>query len=322
MNDLTRLKTLFVFSAIISSILAVIGLFNRYFWICDLACHFRTQYCVTLGACALYFALIRSWKPFWFCLLTAFILIIPQIPANTSASASTETGDGSRIRIVMMNLRQDNTNYTAALDYLNTVKPDIIALAELDQRWFEALTPVLSEYSYSLYEIRNDNFGIGLFSSAQPDNGKMEYYGQAGFPTVVTSFILSGQPVSLVFTHPVSPVTQLKWQLRNDQLEQIIPHRQHWHDTLIFLGDLNTTEWSSIYKRLIRELDVFDSRQGFGLQPSWHQVSPILSIPIDHAFLSHNITVTNREIGPDIGSDHKPVLLELLIPDKKENAAK
>lgn len=254
-------------------------------------------------------------------IITGF-LILPRISADSSVSARQTTGNGTRLRILMLNVCQHNTDYTSVRDYLHSVKPDMIALAELDKKWFNELQPVLSEYPYSLYETRNDNFGIGLFSSYSPEHANLEYYGKAGFPTVVASFSFMNEQVSLVFTHPVSPVSPLKWRLRNDQLKQIIPHRKNWHDSLIFLGDLNTTEWSYIYKSLISNLGVFDSRQGFGLHPSWYQASPLFLIPIDHIFLSHNLQVINRSVGSYIGSDHRPVLIEIFVPEKEENAVK
>jgi endonuclease/exonuclease/phosphatase family metal-dependent hydrolase len=56
-----------------------------------------------------------------------------------------------------------------------------------------------------------------------------------------------------------------------------------------------------------------DSREGFGLQNSWPAYWPWLSITIDHCLVSRDIRLIDRKVGPDIGSDHYPVLVEVGI---------
>ena len=53
-----------------------------------------------------------------------------------------------------------------------------------------------------------------------------------------------------------------------------------------------------------------DSRQGFGIQPTWPQSQPIMRIPIDHVFASKGIAIHERSIGPAVGSDHFPVIVK------------
>lgn len=44
--------------------------------------------------------------------------------------------------------------------------------------------------------------------------------------------------------------------------------------------------------------------------PTWKVGSP-LAIPIDHALATKALAITKREVGPDIGSDHRPLLIEV-----------
>ena len=48
-----------------------------------------------------------------------------------------------------------------------------------------------------------------------------------------------------------------------------------------------------------------------GLQPTWPAGNPLLITPIDHFLISKNLTVIHRYTGPDIGSDHYPVTMEI-----------
>jgi endonuclease/exonuclease/phosphatase (EEP) superfamily protein YafD len=43
----------------------------------------------------------------------------------------------------------------------------------------------------------------------------------------------------------------------------------------------------------------------------------LLSIPIDHCLISPDIKVVNIRTGPNVGSDHRPLITDLIIPEKK-----
>jgi endonuclease/exonuclease/phosphatase (EEP) superfamily protein YafD len=82
----------------------------------------------------------------------------------------------------------------------------------------------------------------------------------------------------------------------------------------LVMGDLNATPWSRPFAELRAHGGLCDSRAGFGVQPSFPSASAALRIPIDHLLASCSIGVRDRRIGPDVGSDHLPVILDLVVP--------
>ena len=56
-----------------------------------------------------------------------------------------------------------------------------------------------------------------------------------------------------------------------------------------------------------------DARRGFGLDPSWPTFLPLLGIPIDHVAVSDEFLVTDHRKLPAFGSDHFPVIAELVL---------
>ena len=64
----------------------------------------------------------------------------------------------------------------------------------------------------------------------------------------------------------------------------------------------------------MKRTKLVDSQKGFGPQSSWPTELPYLGIPIDHIVTSPNITTIRRKIGGHIGSDHRPVIADLMIP--------
>ncbi|MCU0565239.1 MAG: endonuclease/exonuclease/phosphatase family protein [Oculatellaceae cyanobacterium Prado106] len=91
--------------------------------------------------------------------------------------------------------------------------------------------------------------------------------------------------------------------------------RSRQHPTIV-MGDLNTTMWSPIYRPLIHLTGLHNSRQGFGVQPSWVVDIPAFQIPVDHCLVSPSFRVLNNRIGRDIGSDHYPLIADLWLSNR------
>jgi len=80
----------------------------------------------------------------------------------------------------------------------------------------------------------------------------------------------------------------------------------------VVAGDLNATPWSPIFHRVLDLGRLRDSREGFGLHRTWPSgIHALLRIPIDHVLVGEGVTVLRREVGPHIGSDHRPVIVDL-----------
>ena len=67
-----------------------------------------------------------------------------------------------------------------------------------------------------------------------------------------------------------------------------------------------------------RQTGLVDSSRGRGLQ-STGPVRPLgLRIPIDHCLVSAGVVVHDKQIGPDVGSDHLPLMVDLAVADNVE----
>jgi endonuclease/exonuclease/phosphatase (EEP) superfamily protein YafD len=86
---------------------------------------------------------------------------------------------------------------------------------------------------------------------------------------------------------------------------------------VIFCGDLNMTSWSPAFKHYQAQGELDDTRGGYGVQPTWPTWMPLLLVPLDHIWVSKEIRVHNREIGPRVGSDHRPVMLDFSLLNRE-----
>lgn len=82
----------------------------------------------------------------------------------------------------------------------------------------------------------------------------------------------------------------------------------------MLLGDLNTTPWGHAFRWLVTESELRDTSCGVGFQWSWPASFWPPVIPIDHALVSEDVRVLDRRMGPSIGSDHLPLVLDIVLP--------
>ncbi|MEZ6056519.1 MAG: endonuclease/exonuclease/phosphatase family protein [Planctomycetaceae bacterium] len=295
-------------------------------WGFDLCTHFRVQY-VFVGA--ILCVGIGVWQKWWMSgiclLLTVFhasrLLPLYQEQSRPLTERANVTSSDFRpheVTVVSMNLYSRNRNSAAVDEFLEQTKPDIVALIELSPLWGEHFSAQTDRFPYQRLASREGNFGIGIMSrfplaEVETITG---VNGLVGMKAVVD---IDGQPLTFLAAHPFPPMGRAATQSRNEQLRSLVrPINQHsGHRVLV--GDLNTTSWSPCFEKLLEQTGLRDSRVGFGVQPTWPTNRFVLSIPIDHVLISPEIAVMDRVIGPNIGSDHFPVVVKLLLPTQSED---
>lgn len=304
-----------------ASIFTIGGFFSKYAWYFDLFSHFRVHYFAFFLLVSVLCLILKRGKLLLFsailCLANLVQIIPLYIPYDAFGSSNSQI-----IKIVHLNVLTSNRDYQSTIEYINKKDPDIIALNEVNQSWIDNLK-LSQEYKYKVEEIREDNFGIALFSRIELGNPRIEYFGDAGLPSAAAEFYAGDNEVSIFATHPFPPVGRSGVEFRNNQFDSIVRNRNSFKESMILLGDLNTTSWSYGFKNLVKGMDLYDSRRGYGIGFSWPTTIPVLSVPIDHCLVSKDIEVLKREIGPDLGSDHCPIYIELKIStaDKNNNEA-
>ncbi len=316
--------------AMITAILTWAGLFNNVGWIFELMCHFRVQY----AELQFVFSLGALW---WFAekrekqsspglamlsyrrselvvviasLVLNLVLIVQLfLPASTVAKRD---GTAQTLKVIQLNVNSKNERYDAVVAVINKYKADIVALQEVNEPWCTEMNRKLSEYPYKVLRARPDNFGVALFSKIPLKSCQLVVYGKAGVPTILAECEFAGAPLSVLCTHPVPPMTPEYFDLRNEQFAAMAKARSNWKPSVVLLGDLNCTSWSQFFQDLCRNAGLSDSRQGFGVQPSWPQQAFPLLIPLDHCLISRDLGVLDRKVCDDVGSDHYPVYVELM----------
>ena len=283
-------------------------------WLAELFTHFPLQYLIIAAACGATLAWLGHRR---MALLAGTVVAVNLVvllgsqPFGQRALASVD--DSVRLALLLANVERVNAQHHPIIRYIQTERPDIVVLLEIDKHWRLDLDAELDTYPHRLIRAQENNFGIGVYSRVPLIDSEVLDLGGAGVTSLLFRVMVGGKPVRILATHPVPPTGQEQAGFRDRQLAAIAGMATSRLTPMIVIGDLNLTPWSPRFRDLLDEGGLADSRVGFGHHATWPSWFPLLWIPIDHVLVGRGIEVYRREVGPALGSDHYPVLVEVGI---------
>ena len=291
---------------------SLLGFCGTVHWLLEICSHFRVQYFLGLSVVALLLLALRargSAAVFAALAVVNLGVILPLYFGREPAPASA----GPAVRAMLMNVNTRHGDAARVADALRRFHPDIVVLEEVSTKWLADLGPALRAYPHSRMEPREDNFGIALFSKFPFTQARVVHIGEADVPSIVAEIETPQGQCTVLATHPLPPGGGEYARWRNDQLAQLLDWVHRATSPVLLLGDLNVTPWSPYFRRLLRESGLRNSAQGRGVCPTWPAFIPLLRIPIDHCLHSPGIGIAHRQTGPDVGSDHFPVVVDFVL---------
>ena len=284
------------------------------FQYCELLAHFRLQFLIALTFC--FTVLLVFASPFWAiaAFLGAAVNAFEIVPLYFGKSKHDNNKPLNAVRLVFANVLYGNENYEPFIKLVADEKPDIFVVQELTDGWLNALENLREIYPHYLARTEKRGGGIALFSKLPLLEKEIISLGHDYRQSIRVKFNAGEKCVALFTFHPHAPLHPAYFHHRNQQLAVAAEIINQLAAPLIVVGDLNTTVWSPFYKRFIKETNLVNAAQGFGLVPTfpvWKFPLEFLMIRIDQCFIRGDIFVKQIRTGRDIGSDHLPVIVDL-----------
>ncbi len=198
------------------------------------------------------------------------------------------------------------------------------------EAWIKPLNSLNDLLPYSIFEANPPGIlGIAVYSKLPLKNASIHFFGLHKNPSILANLNINGQDISLIAIHPPPP-KPVSFQDRNKQLDEISQYVKSLSNPVVMIGDFNTTMWSHYYKKLVSDTGLRNASKGFGIIPTWPRATTysaysripsailwLLSVPIDQCLISPEIKVLKIRSGVNVGSDHLPLIADLMIPGKK-----
>ena len=296
---------------VLTALFSVATAFNEWHRFLELGSHFRVQYLVTALLLTIVFV-VADWRRYALLGVATVVFnawfIVPWYLPVTDVEQS-----DSDIRILLSNVLVSNGEADRFIAFVEESAPDMIVMQEVTPAWMQMIAAIDAFYPYKLVEARDDPFGVALYSKFPLDSTVVNSSVPLGYPELIVRAIAGPHRLNLITTHPIPPIGENNFFSRNLQLDGVAKLAARTPEPTILIGDLNITMWSNHYDRLEEISGLGNARRGFGIKPTWPLFLPIGLIPIDHCLVSDDITVTGFRTGPNIGSDHLPIVVSLTL---------
>jgi len=220
---------------------------------------------------------------------------------------------------LIFNVYQDNDDFDSLLKKVREINPEIIFLLETDQKWDHAMSPLHATYPYHISAVRDDTYGLILFSKIPFDESSINYLYDDDTPSAEVLLRVAGQPIRIFGLHPKPPIPKEETTSKPKDVELLTAaykiastDKGEWS---MLIGDLNDVAWSKVSTAVLKISGMVDPRRGRGFYATFPTYFP-LKIPLDHVFFSPSFELLEFHVEENIGSDHYPMVITLQVPEK------
>ena len=304
------------FAALAGGMLCAAPLVGLDGYLGELAASWRPHVALALPICAAMVLAVRA--RLLAGLLVALAVALGADVLRTESNSAQATArrdmrdDDAAVRVAFSSLfiRNDDTGKLVA--WLKVSDPDVVVATEVSPRRVAQMAEAMVEFPFRMLEPREHPFGMVVYSR-YPISGETVTELTGGTPPARVPIMLTVDvetPAGLLHVaglHLFPPMTPQRLAWRNEQLAIAGDVLAEVDAPKLVVGDFNATPWSAGLRAFRSENDL----SGFNTRATWPVWLGFAGIPLDHAFVSRDLRIFGIETGPDIGSDHRPVLIDI-----------
>jgi endonuclease/exonuclease/phosphatase (EEP) superfamily protein YafD len=251
------------------------------------------------------------------CLAYQLWRMYPYTPlARVEIARGSSDHHDSAVGILISNVYMDNRNTKVLRELIAENEPDLMLFVETNDWWEQALGDLATSYPYTVRSIKDNTYGMLLFSRLELRNAKVQFLVQDDVPSIKAEVLLpSRKSIQLRCVHPRPPAPQESdcSTERDAELLIVAKELQGRDDPTIVAGDLNDVAWSRTNTLFKRISGLVDPRVGRGFFSTFNARWPMLRYPLDHVFCSTQFRVLGFKVLRNCGSDHFPVFARLSL---------
>jgi len=244
-----------------------------------------------------------------------FFCILPYTPVYPKQVELSRNPDPQKtLKLLISNVFMENDDYGELLQLIEKVNPDVILLAEPDEKWLKEIAVLKKNYPHFVEKPLDNAYGMALYSRLELINPQLKFLVEGDIPSIHTDVKLpSGDLVKLYCLHPRPPLPTESLDSTERDAELIIVGKEikNIDQPAIIAGDLNDVAWSRTTTLFQKTSEMLDPRIGRGPYSTFHTDYSFIRFPLDHVFHSNHFRLAELERLPSIGSDHFPMYIAL-----------
>lgn len=226
--------------------------------------------------------------------------------------SAAECPTGSRIRILIANVRMSNRQAEELVRIVRDVRPDLFLAMETDEWWDRQLSVLKPEFPHRVRDVQGNYFGMLLFSRYELADTDVRFIIGGETPAIFTGVVLpDGDRVKFYGLHPRPPHLWQPSTKRDAQLLLAALEARNDKEPVIVAGDLNAVPWERAVRRTMRIGGLLDPRVGRGIVPTYNAQRWLVTWPLDQVLYQDEFALVDFRRLPEFGSDHYPLLADL-----------
>jgi endonuclease/exonuclease/phosphatase (EEP) superfamily protein YafD len=255
-----------------------------------------------------------------FSFISSYLIGDKVVPSADSSEVTAE----STVGILIANVLITNKKTEKFKEVIKNNDPDIILAMEVDDWWVEQLNYLKQDYPHTMERAYDNAYGMSLYSKYPLSDSEVKFLSHSKVPSFHTTVSLpSGKKFKFHGVHPVAPFPSDKYpenigEQGNNQKKEVeltkvgdIVSRNKL--PTIVAGDFNDVAWSNTSRLFGESGNLKDVRIGRGLYNTFDAESYLMRWPLDHFYVSDNISVVQFECLPKFHSDHFPLFAKFVI---------
>lgn len=328
------------------ALLTLLSFTTPWWWPGDRAADLRVQVTIGLAVCATGLALSRHLGAAVGALVLALLngmLLWPQLggglggalpgwvkPQWLPSAALGEAANGGAppglrtpLRVMSTNVWVRNRDFAAVRAAVRLAAPDVAVFVEVTPEWASELGQLRDGWPHQHYVPSGHGNGVLVISHLpylSASTVRLGGEGPAAEPDAARIVVApSGHPVEILGLHLSWPMSPRRADYRNRELAGLARYAARTPLPLVVVGDFNLTPNDGHFGRLLADSGLANCATGRGLVttwPTWLTLAgrQLPGIHIDHCLHSEGVVVEDFRVGPDVGSDHRPIIASLRVP--------
>lgn len=309
---------------LILSVFTAFAYLSGQFWLADLICEFRLElvYCAVIGLIAVAIRRKKLSNPVALTIGGVVCLVLNLLPSLLVPSATKvdSTDAAHAVKVMQFNINSHNLNSEEILEHIRKVDADIVCIEEVSPWWSDNLYSLKDIYPTIRIRSRTDNFGIAVLSKYVETDARILGLSDADVPTIALELSGPGNTPLVAFaTHPLPPGSLSSFALRNQQITNLANYIKERRASsgvapkVILCGDFNAATWIGAMEPLLKTAQLREVKPLLPLL-TWPSVwAQPVRIPIDHIFVSPDVSYESVSVQKNCLSDHMSVVAKLSI---------
>jgi len=230
-------------------------------------------------------------------------------PLFSIANAAPVAGAGAWT-VLSLNSWHNHPDPAALSDFLTDANADVLVLTEFGPNKIAELHTLEKTYPYRVECAAQWECAIAVLSRHPFTSSGSNPEGARGPAMAWVTFGAGEQAFTVMGVHVAGPLRSSAVHAR--ELFSLAGTVRGFSGKIVVAGDFNTTPWTSAFARFGEVSHLAHMGRFLPSYPAGTKGLPQLAI--DHMFASPSLRFDDVWLGPDVGSDHRPVLANVQLP--------